>query len=105
MAATVGLAVIFVACVAPSPTDDGWSFEGPPRDLPLDLERPEGRPGPNDGTLLEASSAPIEHAVAHRFALGHCGLLSPIDLDSSFWDAIDGRTAAGLPLDLASDPR
>jgi hypothetical protein len=104
VAATVGLALALVACGDPNPTDDAWAIEGPVRDLPLDLERPEGRPGPNGGTLLDASSAPIEHSVAYRFALGHCGLASPIDLDGSFWDAIDGVTAGGTPLDLASDP-
>ena len=100
LAATV--AFVLAACAAPP--DDGWNVEGPPRDLPPDLDRPEGRPGPNGGTLLDASSAPVEHAVAYRFALGHCGLASPIDLDGNFWDAVDGLTAASQPLDLETDP-
>ena len=108
VAATAGLALALLqsACApaAPIPTSDGWFVEGPPRDLPLDLDRPEGRPGRNGGTLLDASSAPIEHAAPYRFSLGHCGLASPVDLDGSFWDAIDGLTAAGRPLDLESDP-
>ena len=46
---------------------------------------------------------PIATGAPYRFSLGHCGLASPVDLDGSFWVALDGMTAAGAPLDLASD--
>lgn len=74
-----------------------------PRDLPLSFEAHEGRPGPNGGTMLDPISAPLDDGVAYLFNLGHCGLLSPVDLDGSFWSPLDGTTAAGAPLDLNAD--
>lgn len=71
--------------------------------MPPDLERVEGRRGPGGGTILEPSSVPIEHGVAYEFNLGHCGLRSPVDVDGSFWDAVDGMASDGGPLDLDAD--
>lgn len=101
----VGLLVLG-ACAAPAASEpsDEWTITGPPRDLPPDLERTEGRPGPGGGTIFEPSTVRIEQGVAYRFALAHCGLASPVDLDGSFWDPVDGATAGGQPLDLAGDP-
>ena len=45
----------------------------------------------------------IDEAVAYRFSLGHCGLLSPVDVDGSFWDPIDGTDPAGAELDLETN--
>lgn len=89
---------------APSPTDPWSALAGPERPLPPDVERVEGRRGPNGGTILQPSSVPIEHGVAYRFALGHCGLASPVDLDGSFWVAVEGLTARGEAVDLQTDP-
>ena len=74
-----------------------------PRELPVSVGSREGEPGPNGGTVFEPLSDAIEHAVPYRFSLGHCGLHSPIDVDGSFWNAVEGITAAGARLDLASD--
>ena len=63
----------------------------------------EGRPGEDGGTILAPVSAPIAPATAYRFSLGHCGLASPIDVDGSFWDPLDGVTAGGGRLDLEGD--
>ena len=43
---------------------------------------------------LEPESAPadIEVGVPVPFTLGHCGLLSPVDLDGSFWEPVSGTT-------------
>ena len=98
------------ACSANAvPTETAAGFAGistsNPRDLPLNFEsREEGRPGPNGGTVFDPISAPIDDEVAYRFDLGHCGLLSPVDLDGSFWDPLDGVTSSGAQLDLAGDP-
>ena len=108
---SLGLAVGLVlgACTADGgPTEAGSAFAGistsNPRDLPLNFEsREEGRPGPNGGTVFDPISAPIDDAIAYRFELGHCGLNSPVDVDGSFWDAIDGTTNSGAALDLAAD--
>jgi hypothetical protein len=75
-----------------------------PRELPISLGSREGEPGPNGGTVFEPLSDTIEKGAPYRFSLGHCGLISPIDVDGSFWSPIDGMTATGAELDLASDP-
>ena len=102
-------AALLTACSAGAvPTETDSAFAGistsNPRDLPLNFEAPEdGRPGPNGGTLLQPISAPIEDGIAFRSGLGHCGLLSPVDVDGSYWDPIEGTTSSGAPLDLAED--
>jgi hypothetical protein len=106
----LAVGVMLGACSADAlPTESSPSFAGistsNPRDLPLNFEsREEGRPGPNGGTMFDPISAPIDDKVAYRFDLGHCGLLSPVDLDGSFWDPLDGISSSGAELDLASDP-
>lgn len=48
-------------------------------------------------------AGPVDHGVAYRFTLGHCGLHSPIDVDGSEWDEVDGWDRTGAPLDLETD--
>ena len=50
---------------------------------------------------LEPESAPadIGIGVPVPFTLGHCGLLSPIDLDGSFWQPVGGTDADGGPIE------
>ena len=106
----LAVGVVLGACSANAvPTETAAGFAGistsNPRDLPLNFEsREEGRPGPNGGTVFDPISAPIDEEVAYLFDLGHCGLLSPVDLDGSFWDPLDGVTSSGAELDLAGDP-
>ena len=71
------------------------------RDLP-----PSDGPLPADATGSGGwlpTSEPIEEGVVYRFTLGHCGLQSPVDVDGSFWDPVDGVTASGAPLDFERD--
>lgn len=100
------LALLLAACGGPAATAaDPWSMlSGPARPLPPDIERVEARRGPSGGTILEPSSVPIQHGVAYRFSLGHCGLASPIDVDGSFWNAVEGVAAGGAAVDLGTDP-
>jgi hypothetical protein len=101
--AMLALALAACAPVFPSPSADEWAIPGPPRPMPPDIERAEGRPGPEGGTILQPSSVSIESGVAYEYSLGHCGLLSPVDVDGSFWDPVVGVSAGGGPLDLESD--
>lgn len=104
---TVGLALTACAGAFSVPSDSSFGFENvsidDPRDLPNNFASREGRPGPNGGTLFDPISERLEHGIAYRFDLGHCGLHSPIDVDGSFWDPIDGLAAGGGTLDLAGD--
>ena len=107
--ATLVLATLVAAsCSGDAPPPDPSSaFDGisaaDPRDLPLNFASREGTRGPNGGTLFDPISAPIDETVAYRFSLGHCGLQSPVDVDGSFWDAVDGTTPSGDELNLADD--
>ena len=102
--ALLGAMVVLIACTVDSALAgfDGVSTANP-RELPLSLGSRDGRAGPNGGTVFDPQSDAIEEAVAYRFSLDHCGLHSPIDVDGSFWDPVDGSTAAGAELDLAND--
>jgi hypothetical protein len=101
------VASALVACASMPSPDASSPFDlvptENPADLPLNFEAREGRPGPNGGTLFDPISAPLDEGVAYLFNLGHCGLRSPVDLDGAFWDPLDGATATGAELDLASD--
>ena len=88
---------------SPAATDPWAAIGETVRDMPPDIERAEGRIGPTGGTIFQPSSVQIEQGLAYRFTLGHCGLLSPIDVDGSFWDPIEGVDPDGAPLDLESD--
>ena len=92
------LALAVAGCAptsAPEPTPDPFAdvADVHPLDLPaLDVPAVDG-----------PASVAIRDGVRYTFSLGHCGLLSPVDVDGSFWDAIDGVTAAGGRLDLGTD--
>lgn len=103
--AVVLVAALLGACAgsAASASADPWKIDGAVRDLPPDIERAEGRRGENGGTVFDPSSVHIEEGVAYRFSLGHCGLLSPVDVDGSFWEATQGFDVDGRPIDLSGD--
>jgi hypothetical protein len=100
--------LLLAACASastPGPTVTvEWPLDGAGREMPPVGERPNGVPGPGGGTILRPVSAPIASGMAYRFTLGHCGLLSPIDVDGSFWDPVEGVSALGAPIELESDP-
>lgn len=73
------------------------------RDLPPIRPLAEGRPGENGDTILRPVSAGIDDGASYRFSLGHCGLLSPVDVDGAFWDPVDAVGATGDAVDLRTD--
>ncbi len=102
------VATVLSACTAEAvPPASSSAFESVsienPNDLPVNFENHEGRPGPNGGIVFDPVSAPVDHASAYRYELGHCGLFSPVDVDGSFWDPVGGTTADGAELDLQAD--
>ena len=101
------LALGAAACAAEAPDAVADPFEGisaaDPLELPPAVDANEGREGPEGGVIFGPVSMPIRDGVAYRFTLGHCGLQSPVDIDGSFWNAIDGLTRAGDRLDLDVD--
>jgi len=102
----VALVLVLGACAsAPVSTPAGvtWPAWEPAHDLPAAGARPDGRPGTEGGTILRAASAAIASGTPYRFSLEHCGILSPIDVDGSFWEPIDGVASDGRPIDLAVD--
>jgi hypothetical protein len=103
----VVLAAVAAACAAGTASPASDPFEAisatDPLELPPAGDAPEGHGGPDGGVIFGPASAPIRDAVAYRFSLGHCGLFSPVDVDGSFWDALDGLTRGGDRLDLDND--
>jgi len=103
----VMFAVATTACAREAPMPQPPSFEdvstSGATEMPPGGPFAEGRPGEAGGTILAPVSAPIAPATAYRFSLGHCGLSSPIDVDGSFWDPVDGLDAGGARLDLEGD--
>lgn len=98
-----------VSCAADAaPTRSSLSFDDvnaeEAGEMPPSEPFEEGRSGPNGEFIFTPVSADIEDGVAYRFNPGHCGLHSPVDIDGSFWDELDGLTANGQPLDLEGDP-
>lgn len=109
------LALVLAACgsTAPAPRTPPVSAAPEPAGWPA-LDR-GGRPlaplgpyrfvtAPDGRSVAEPASARIEHGVAFRYALGHCGLLSPVDLDGSFWEAIEVTSADGRSVDPRVHP-
>jgi hypothetical protein len=91
------IAIVLAGCGA-----IGWPADGTSRELPAVGEY-DGRQGPDGGTLLRPASQRVTHEAGYAFSLGHCGLHSPVDVDGSFWNAVDGTDASGAPLDLDTD--
>lgn len=89
--AVIVAALVLAACAAEAAPG---GFEGvsttDPRDLPANPPFGAGTRGADGGTIFDPVSEPIDEGVAYRFSLGHCGLFSPIDVDGSFWDSLDG---------------
>jgi hypothetical protein len=86
-------ALMLIACASPAPPT-------PPAHSPLPLNF-DGIPGPGDTSVtLEPHSPAGELAVgvSRNFVLGHCGLMSPVDIDGSLWDPVGGHDGAGGPL-------
>jgi hypothetical protein len=102
----VAIVLVIGACSSPpavTPAGVTWPVWEPARELPATGARPDGRPGTEGGTILRSASAAIASGTPYRFGLEHCGLLSPIDVDGSFWEPIDGVAPDGRPIDLAVD--
>jgi len=111
--APFGILLVIVATAAgcsaigPEPSADPLviSFLPPAqaRDLPADRPFVEGRPGANGETILRPVSVGLDDGASYRFSLGHCGLLSPVDVDGAFWDPVDAVDAVGRVVDLRTD--
>jgi hypothetical protein len=91
-------AAVAAACGSPRPTLDGTPTAPPPRavlPLPADLA---GIPGRGETSVEIGPQSPdgeLELGVERDFILGHCGLISPIDIDGSLWDPVGGDNGLG----------
>jgi hypothetical protein len=96
--ALCALVAVLAGCAgasAPAATPDPFADVADLHPLALPAEADAGGEGP--------TSAPIRDGVAYTFSLGHCGLQSPVDVDGSYWDELDGIAPNGQPLDLDGD--
>ena len=94
--------LLSIACSAPPAVPSASPSASPSpaalRPLPANVA---GIPGPGDATATVAPHTPpgeLAIGVARDFTIGHCGLISPIDIDGSLWDPIAGHDGNGGPL-------
>ena len=68
--------------------------------LPLPNELGRIPTSADSSVELTAVTPPDELTVgeARNYELAHCGLLSPVDIDGSFWDPVGGHNGQGGPL-------
>jgi hypothetical protein len=107
----ISLAAVSAAAAqdaSPSPSDavddQAVASPGPSESAPATFPLPEiiAVIPPDISTVsLEPESAPavLEIGVPMPFTLGHCGLLSPVDLGGSFWQPVSGTDASGGPIE------
>lgn len=84
-------AVVTVACQAwnPIPPPVVWTDRVPAPDPSAVAARPILARGSNTLTLLPISQTGAQIGVDYRYDMPHCGVGSPIDVNGSFWDAVD----------------
>ncbi|CAN5800465.1 hypothetical protein BH24CHL5_BH24CHL5_11630 [soil metagenome] len=88
------LALALTACAAePLPSSAPL-----PELLPLPAAVRARPGGPTFEVRPASRRGDLTPAVAVRFVLGHCGLLSPIDVDGSLWNPAGGDDGSGRPL-------
>jgi hypothetical protein len=112
-------ATLLVAALALSGTGPALAGDEPPEASPVAPGQVESLPSPAASFLLDVVFAPLppivaeipadipttsltpmsqpglEVGVPYPYSLGHCGLLSPIDLDGSLWQPVGGVSSGG----------
>jgi hypothetical protein len=86
------VAVALAACTAtPSlaPGTVAWGDRVPTPNPSAVAAQPVLARTPTTITLLPVSPRGAALGVPYRYEMPHCGLLSPVDIDGSFWDAAD----------------
>ena len=94
----LALAVVAAACGSDIPTPAAAPTSVPLLPLPGNLGVIPGEDEFSTEIAPHSRGGELEVGVARNFALDHCGLASPIDIDGSLWDAIGGHNGAGGPL-------
>lgn len=92
------LALAATACTAvdfgrPTPAPVVWGLDVPEAAPEAIAAQPVVARGPNSITLLPISPTGAVVRTDYAYAMPHCGIRSPIDVDGSFWDPVV------LPLD------
>ena len=103
--ALVVAAALAVACQAvnpaPSRSSVPWGSSVPTLAPDAIASRPVVALGSDTITLLPISLTGAAIGVDYYYEMPHCGVLSPVDVDGSFWDAVDTGSAptmiSGVP--------
>ena len=94
------LAALAVACTS----GDGVPAAGDPTpwNVPPLPENVAGIPGSDEQPVAviepHSPTGELSVGVSSGFVLGHCGLVSPVDIDGNLWDPIGGQDGNGGPL-------
>ncbi len=78
------------------PEQTPWGDRVPTPAPALVADQPVVTRGPDSITLLPISPSGATVGVAYGFDMPHCGILSPIDVDGSFWDPVDRASSSGF---------
>lgn len=84
-------AVVAIACQStnPIPPRVVWTDRVPEPDSSAVAAQQVVARGSNTLTLLPISPTGAQLGVDYGYDMPHCGVGSPIDVDGSFWDAVD----------------
>ena len=86
------LSIVLSACAtlsSPTPAPVEWGASVPEAAPEAIAAQPVRARGPNSITLLPISPTGASVGVDYGYAMPHCGIRSPIDVDGSFWDSVD----------------
>ena len=81
--------VLFIGACSFAPGN--WGDRVPSIPPEAEASRPIVAPGAGVLTITPISVRGAEPGHPYAFDMPHCGILSPIDIDGSFWDAVDVR--------------
>lgn len=85
---------------SPSPVASDAVMEMTPFPLPELVWKPEELP---TVSIEPESAAGWTVGEAQPYSLGHCGILSPVDVDGSLWQAVTGTNGEGGPIESDED--
>jgi hypothetical protein len=88
-ATAIVLAFVVAACSGRAgPSAAVWGSRVPEAGAEAVANQPVVAQHPNSFTLLPISPSGAVVGVAYGYDMPHCGILSPIDVEGTFWDAV-----------------
>ena len=96
------IAVLVIGCLVagcsgvPVPSSSPWGNSVATAGPEAEADRPVVARADGTITLMPISPRGAVVGVGYGYVMPHCGILSPIDVDGSFWDSADATTGTEL---------